>query len=126
MDTNQWLIVLAVGMASGAAAWAAAMWSYGRKLAASVARVHKLEKARQIAFQKTSQARKQLAQLQEEIAELRQTAGQAATVTVENPPKPAPSRRHDNLLMALDAMDRRELPPQAFAETQVMQPMKRH
>lgn len=134
MDTNQWLVLIATAALSGASAWVVAMWWYRRKLAAARARVLKLEKARQISFQQTTQARKQLEQLQREIAELRQPTGQREVVK----PKPLlsdePPRLPDNPLLARDqpktashgfAETRIETSGHGFAETQIMEPAKK-
>lgn len=125
MDTDQWLIVVAWAVAASVGTWILAMLWYGRKLTASQARVRKLEKARQNAFQQTTLARKQLEQLQKEMTDLRQSTGQREIVKPKPPmPDPAP-RRSDNPLLSSDPYDEPEQPHHGFAETQVMESAKK-
>lgn len=125
MDTDQWLIVIAWAVASSVGTWILAMLWYGRKLTEAHARVRKLEKARQTAYQQTATARKQVEQLQKEMSDLRQPAAQREVVR----PKPQVSeqapQRQDNPLLSSGPFDEPEPPHHGFAETQVMEPVKK-
>lgn len=125
MDTDQWLIVIAWAVASSVGTWILAMLWYGRKLNAAHARVRKLEKARQTAYQQTATARKQVEQLQKEISDLRQPAGQREVVKPKPQVPDEPPRRQENPLLSSGSFDEPETPHHGFAETQVMESVKK-
>lgn len=69
MNTMQWIGVVGLAaIAAAASAAGAARWRYGRHAAALLARLDKLERARQLAGEHTAQARRQIEQLQKEVA----------------------------------------------------------
>lgn len=125
MDTDQWLIVIAWAVASCVGTWILAMLWYGRKLTAAQARVRKLEKARQTAYQQTATARKQVEQLQKEMSELRHATGQREAVKARPQVADQAPRRQDNPLLSSDSFDEPDLPQHGFAETQVMESMNK-
>ena len=73
-----------LGAAAGAVAtWLACRWSYGRKLIAAAARLHKSDQGRLFSQQQTMQARQQIESLKAELVFLQQQkksvgAGQSA------------------------------------------------
>ena len=125
MDTDQWLFVIAWAVAASVGTWILAMLWYGRKLTAAQARVRKLEKARQTAYQQTATARKQVEQLQREVSDLRQSTGQREVAKPKPQIADEPPRRPDNPLLSSGPFDEPEMPHHGFAETQVMDPVKK-
>jgi len=125
MDTNQWFVAIGVIVASCAATWLGTRWWYGRKLVVSLARIRKLEKAREVSFQQTTQARKQLEQLQREMAELRRPPGQREVAKPNTQAPEEPHRATDNPLLRPDSVDEPAAPHHGFAETQVIFPQTR-
>lgn len=116
MDATQSLMLAAAAVLGGALVWGFAHWWFGRRLRGAAARVDKLEHARQLLNQQVSQARRQVEQLQKELAETRLTeaarvgASRAkAARSVEVPP-PAPP----------EEAEPPQLPKDGFAPTQVM------
>lgn len=100
------------------------LW-YGQKLTAAQARVRKLEKARQTSYQQTAAARKQVEQLQKEISDLRQPAGQRQVVKPKPQVADESPRRQDNPLLSSGSFDEPDTPHHGFAETQVMESIKK-
>lgn len=78
MNAMQGLMMLGALLLGGVLAWAGAAWWFGRRLKLSSARIEHLERSRQQVSQQVSQARRQVEQLQRELADLRQ--GQSAPV----------------------------------------------
>lgn len=119
MDSNNWLMA-AAGLVLGAGlAWAGAVWWFGRQLKAAAARLDKTEKARQFAATQTTQARKQIETLQQELGELRHAAQQKVHLS-----QPAPTSPEMILPLGTDA-PRKAGPGDGFADTQVLLPSKR-
>ncbi|WP_077038172.1 hypothetical protein [Pelomonas sp. KK5] len=109
------MAMLAGGIVAGAlAAGAAAWWLWGRRLAASLERVAKLEQNRQVSDQFASQARRQIGQLQAEMAELRQQAARSRSSRSKTAPVHA---EQDDLLLR---EVQRPSPAEPFPATQIL------
>jgi len=66
MTLTNWLLLMGAALALTALSWLMCAWWYRRQLSAVM---HRLEKARAAAGQNATQARRQIAQLQKELAE---------------------------------------------------------
>lgn len=110
MSATQGLMMLAALLGGGMLAWGLAFWWFGRRLRLSSARIEHLERSRHQIGQQVSQARRQVEQLQKELAELR-------LASPVQPPRAAPAQAHDVFL---------PLPPEGkpakdgFAPTQIL------
>jgi len=77
-----WLaLVLWIGGLACASAltWVACRWWYGRKLKAAAGRLHKSDQGRLASQQQTTQARRQIESLREELEVLRRSAAHSQT-----------------------------------------------
>ena len=126
MNTAQWLLVGFAALTSAAIGACAGRWWYGRRTMELLVRLDKLERARQIAGQHAAQARRQIEQLQKDIAaqhkaradarasrrrELNETLDAASDRTI---------RVERAASDAADDGDRPVLPAHGFADTQPM------
>ncbi|MGE0671572.1 MULTISPECIES: hypothetical protein [unclassified Methylibium] len=66
MTLTNWLLLMGAALALAALSWLMCAWWYRRQLSAVLQR---LEKARAVAGQNATQAKRQIAQLQKELAE---------------------------------------------------------
>ena len=105
--------------AGGVVAAAGGAWWWCRKLKLAALRIAKLDQARQFADQQGAQVRKQIEQLQHEMAELRVQASRARPHHV-SPPMPSRQELEDMLLRDSEPPSTAE----GFATTQIM-PRKR-
>jgi len=105
----------------GLAAASLGAWWWGRKLKGSDARNSRLDHARQFAEQQGVQVRKQVEQLQKEVADLRQQLARAKPRQEVHVSPPAPSREElENMLLRAPSAQA----PEAFPDTQII-PRKR-
>lgn len=124
MDSPAWLIGCAAAVLAAGLTWFAASWWFGRKLAVAAARVSKLEKARQTLNQQNSQARKQLEQLQAEVAELRHTLSRLDAAKAQQLRVTAASRNFEDSGPFVETSKPLESPADGFAETHFFMPKK--
>ncbi|MET0519295.1 MAG: hypothetical protein ABW005_10735 [Burkholderiaceae bacterium] len=112
------------GVLVGAAVWGFAFWWFGRKLRSAGDRVTKLEAIRQQLNVQVSQARRQVEQLQKDMAELRmaQAHGPAGPARAQ-PARPAPQAAAPDGRAAGDGFAPTQILPGGFAHTQ-LQPRK--
>jgi septal ring factor EnvC (AmiA/AmiB activator) len=115
MDTQTWLILALSCLAACAATWGACQWWFKRRLSELDRKLDKLDKARQLASQQSTQARKQIEKLQTELAAQHRSSVRSQTA----------SQRAQNAERALEAAGggaatRPTLPPNGFADTQPM------
>lgn len=68
MNVSHWLVSVLGSAVVCVLTWASCQWWYGRKLAAMICRLEKIDKARQLSSQQTLQARKQIEKLQTDLA----------------------------------------------------------
>lgn len=68
MNTFQWTVVALAALSAAALGGGAVRWWCGRRMFELLARLDKLEKARQVAGQHAAQARRQIEQLQKDLA----------------------------------------------------------
>lgn len=113
MDVMQLGWSVASGLAGVLLAWAGAAWWYGRKLKASAHHQDKLEASRQLLNQQTSQARRQIEQLQRELAEARVLAERGRARPVPQAAAPATVLPIDPVIGAA-----RATPAEPFPQTQ--------
>ncbi|MCV2366500.1 hypothetical protein [Roseateles oligotrophus] len=124
MDSNAWLIGGSAAVLAAGLAWLGAMWWFGRKLAAAAARVGKLEKARQTLNQQNSQARKQVEQLQAELAELRHTLTRQDAAKAQQQRVHAARQSFEDSGPFIEATDPVATPADGFADTHFFMPKK--
>lgn len=119
MNAMTIILLILTATALTALTWWGCTWWYGRKLAELQGR---LEKTRQTAAQSTAQTRRQIAQLQKELAErpaapqrkVRDEAAEAAQAAA------AAAARRQTLEESLDTPTPSRLPSHGFADTQPM------
>jgi hypothetical protein len=108
-------------LAGGLLAGAGGAWWWGHKLKGAAQRIAKLDQARQFADQQGAQVRKQVEQLQKEMAELRMQAGRAR-------PREADAAASVHTRQEVEDMLLSQAPPakpvEAFPDTQII-PRKR-
>ena len=117
MQIPDWLVASLAMLCFGAVAIGAVVWCYGRKLSAALRKIEKMENARQVSSQHALQTRKQIEQLQKDLA-----AQQARLLSAA---KAAPAVREARvpLAQALAAGDlaheaaRRAVATNGFADT---------
>ena len=100
----------------GVATVAASAWWWGRKLREAAQRVAKLEQARQFGEQQATQVRRQIEQMQREMADLRQQASRAKPR--REAPAPSASREQIEELLLREAPPRSAADP--FPATQIL------
>jgi hypothetical protein len=93
MDTMQWMVMGLAALTCGAGGACAGRWWSSRRVTDLLVRLDKLEKARQVAGQHAAQARRQIEQLQKDIAAQHKVRAEARTM------------RKRELSDALDASD---------------------
>ena len=129
MESNEVLTLMLAIAVSGGLVWGCSRWYYERQLKASLARVDKLDKAREFALQQGLQARRQIDKMQ------RQLDSQQLLMTQSQLAQQRLMAMKSTLRDAeLDALARQrashseppDLPPTGFADTQTMeQPQQR-
>ncbi|MBV8379483.1 MAG: hypothetical protein JO369_01785 [Paucibacter sp.] len=120
MDLEAIGVALGGVVAGGLAAAAASAWWWGRKLGRATRQVAKLDQARQFADQQSNQVRKQVEQLQKEVAELRVQASRAKPRVEVTVVPPAETTTEELLLRATAPSAAAE----PFPQTQIL-PRKR-
>ena len=113
------VLALILGAALGGLS---AIWWWGRKLTAARARVAKLEAAREALKQQNAQARKQVEQLQAEVAELRHALGKIDAAKAQELRVQAASRILPDQGPFLGAAQPPSATSDGFAQTQVFLP----
>jgi hypothetical protein len=110
MDITNWLLLVGTTLALVSLTWYGCAWWYGRKLK----ELHeRLLKTRQAAGKHATQARRQIAQLQKDLA------ARTSVEAVQRQAAMAEAERRSSLIMTLDdeaPMSR--LPLHGFADTQ--------
>lgn len=125
MDATTVLTLLGAALGGAVLAGGITFWWLGRRLRGAAARITHLEQSRQQIGQQVSQARRQVEQLQRELAELRQHGGARSAAA-----SPAgPSSRSDEVFLPLPpsapgapgaAPKGGEPPKDPFAPTQIL------
>jgi hypothetical protein len=113
MTLTNWLLLIGAALALAALSWLMCAWWYRRQLSAVLQR---LEKARAVAGQNATQAKRQIAQLQKELAE--RPALSAAQLAARDKAADAAARKQE-LAASLDrGRPASSLPTNGFADTQ--------
>ncbi|MEJ6006472.1 hypothetical protein WG899_13015 [Paucibacter sp. AS339] len=121
MNDYGWLITCGV---IAALTGGGTYWWLARKLSAAVARMGKLEAARATLKQQNGQARKQVDQLQTEVAELRHALSKIDAVRAQELRVQAASRALPDTGPFLGDTAPHQAPADGFAKTQVFLPRK--
>ncbi len=118
---NAMLLLMAgfAALASAALGALAGRWWYGRRIAELLARLDKLERARQVAGQHSSQARRQIEQLQKDLAEQHRARAEARSARKRELSQSLDAAEQRTL--RLDPAERPSLPAHGFADTQPLQ-----
>ncbi len=116
MDSGTIWGTLAGLLVGAGATLVAGAWWWGRKLGEAAQRVAKLEQARQFSEQQATQVRRQVEQMQKEMAELRQQASRAKPR--RDAPAVSASREEIEDLLLRDAPPRSAADP--FPATQIL------
>lgn len=127
MNTVQWLVVGLAALTSAAmGAWAGRWWS-GRRTLELLSRLDKLERARQTAGQHVAQARRQIEQLQKDVAAQHKARAEARASRKRELNETLDATSYDRTIRierpASDAADNGGapvLPAHGFADTQPM------
>ena len=110
MDITNWLLLIGTTLALVSLTWYGCAWWYGRKLL----QLHeRLLKTRQAAGKHATQARRQIAQLQKDLA------ARSSVESVQRQAAIAEAERRSSLIMTLeDEAPMSRLPLHGFADTQ--------
>lgn len=118
MNAMQLLAAGFAALASAALGALALRWWCGRRIATLLARIDKLERARQLASQHSAQARRQIEQLQKDLAEQHRARADARSARKRD--LSAALDANEQQTLRLDPAERPHLPAHGFAETQPM------
>ncbi|UDF35006.1 UNVERIFIED_ORG: SlyX family protein [Shinella sp. XGS7] len=127
MDATTVLTLLGAALGGAVLAGGITFWWLGRRLRGAAARITHLEQSRQQIGQQVSQARRQVEQLQRELAELRQHGGARSSSAAASPT--GPNSRSDEVFLPLPpsapsapgaAPKGGEPPKDPFAPTQIL------
>lgn len=125
MDATTVLTLLGAALGGAVLAGGITFWWLGRRLRGAAARITHLEQSRQQIGQQVSQARRQVEQLQRELAELRQHGGARSAAASPT----GPNSRSDEVFLPLPpsapgapgtAPKGGEPPKDPFAPTQIL------
>ena len=109
MDITNWLLLIGTTLTLVSLTWYGCAWWYGRKLE----QLHqRLLKTRQAAGRNASQARRQIAQLQKDLA------ARSSSEAVQRPAALDEAERRASLIVTLDEAPVSRLPLHGFADTQ--------
>lgn len=120
-DMLPWVLAI---VAAGLLAWAGCRWWYRRQIGAMLARIDKVDKAREFAVQQGLQARRQIEKMQRQLDSQQQlmTQSQLAQQRLMVMKSTLRDAEHDALARQRAAHDKApELPPSGFADTQAME-----
>jgi len=115
-----WLaLVLWIGGLATASAltWLACRWWYGRKLKAAAGRLHKSDQGRFASQQQTTQARRQIESLREELEALRRSAAHTQAHRDRSRELESTLARAER---AIDEEEAASPAPHGFADTQIL------
>jgi hypothetical protein len=118
MDLSLYVVPALVGLVMSALTFGACHLVHRQRMRELSQRLDKIERARQTALQQSQQARRQIEQLQKDLAAQIKARSDAAAARHRAPPEPAPRESPRDLVEALlDAEGPPSRPAHGFADT---------